>query len=324
MVKAMRMHKAGGPEVLTWEDVDVPAPKQGEALVRHTAVGLNYIDTYHRSGLYPVPMPAIIGSEGAGVVEAVGPGVTEVAVGDRVAYGNAPIGSYAEKRTMPAHRLLKLPAAVTDEQAASMMLKGMTAQYLIRRTYRVKAGETVLVHAAAGGVGLIMCQWLKHLGATVIGTVGDKAKGELARAHGADHIVYYREEDFAAKVKEITGGRMVPVVFDGVGKDTWEKSLDCLQPRGLMVSYGNASGSVPPINIAVLNTKGSLFLTRPSLNGYVSKRDELVETANDLFDVVVKGAVKIEINQRYALADAAQAHRDLESRKTTGSTVLTL
>jgi NADPH:quinone reductase len=324
MVKAMRMHKAGGPEVLTWDDVDVPAPKQGEALIRHTAVGLNYIDTYHRSGLYPVPMPAIIGSEGAGVVEAVGPGVTEVAVGDRVAYGNAPIGSYCEKRVLPAHRLLKLPAAVTDQQAASMMLKGMTAQYLIRRTYRVKSGETVLVHAAAGGVGLIMCQWLKHLGATVIGTVGDKAKGELAKKHGADHIVYYREEDFAAKVKEITGGRMVPVVFDGVGKDTWEKSLDCLQPRGLMVSYGNASGAVPPINIAVLNTKGSLFLTRPSLNGYVAKRDELVETANDLFDVVTKGAVKIEINQSYALKDAAQAHRDLESRKTTGSTVLTL
>jgi NADPH2:quinone reductase len=324
MVKAMRMHKAGGPEVLTWEDVDVPAPKQGEALIRHTAVGLNYIDTYHRSGLYPVPMPAIIGSEGAGVVEAVGAGVTEVAVGDRVAYGNAPIGSYCEKRVLPAHRLLKLPAGVTDQQAASMMLKGMTAQYLIRRTYRVKAGETVLVHAAAGGVGLIMCQWLKHLGATVIGTVGDKAKGELAKKHGADHIVYYREEDFAAKVKEITGGKMVPVVFDGVGKDTWEKSLDSLQPRGLMVSYGNASGAVPPINIAVLNTKGSLFLTRPSLNGYVAKRDELLETANDLFDVVTKGAVKIEINQSYALKDAAQAHRDLESRKTTGSTVLTL
>jgi len=324
MVKAMRMHKAGGPEVLTWDDVDVPAPKPGEALIRHTAVGLNYIDTYHRSGLYPVPMPAIIGSEGAGVVEAIGPGVSEVAVGDRVAYGNAPIGSYAEKRVLPAHRLLKLPAGVSDKQAASMMLKGMTAQYLIRRTYRVKAGETVLVHAAAGGVGLIMCQWLKHLGATVIGTVGDKAKGELAKKHGADHIVYYREEDFAAKVKEITGGKMVPVVFDGVGKDTWEKSLDCLQPRGLMVSYGNASGAVPPINIAVLNTKGSLFLTRPSLNGYVAKRDELVETANDLFDVVTKGAVKIEINQSYALKDAAQAHRDLESRKTTGSTVLTL
>lgn len=324
MVKAMRMHKAGGPEVLTWDDVDVPAPKQGEALIRATAVGLNYIDTYHRSGLYPVPMPAIIGSEGAGIVEAIGPGVTEVAVGDRVAYGNGPIGSYAEKRVMPSHRLLKLPASVTDEQAASMMLKGMTAQYLIRRTYRVKAGETVLVHAAAGGVGLIMCQWLRHLGATVIGTVGDKAKGELAKKHGADHIVYYREEDFAAKVKEITGGKMVPVVFDGVGKDTWEKSLDCLQPRGLMVSYGNASGAVPPINIAVLNTKGSLYLTRPSLNGYVTKRDELVETANDLFDVVTKGAVKIEINQRYALKDAAQAHRDLESRKTTGSTVLTL
>ena len=324
MVKAMRMHKVGGPDVLSWEDVDVAAPKPGEALVRHTAVGLNYIDTYHRSGLYPVPMPAIIGSEGAGVVEAVGEGVSEVAVGDRVAYGNAPIGAYAEKRTLPAHRLLKLPAGISDQQAASMMLKGMTAQYLIRRTYRVKAGETVLVHAAAGGVGLIMCQWLKHLGATVIGTVGDRAKAELARAHGADHTILYREEDFAARVKEITGGRMVPVVYDGVGKDTWDKSLDCLQVRGLMVSYGNASGAVPPINIGILNTKGSLFVTRPSLNGYVSKRDELVETASDLFDVVLKGAVKIGINQTYALQDAAQAHRDLEQRKTTGSTVFTV
>lgn len=324
MVKAMRMHKVGGPEVLAWEDVDVPAPKQGEALIRHTAVGLNYIDTYHRSGLYPVPMPAIIGSEGAGVVEAIGPGVTEVAIGDRVAYGNAPIGAYAEKRVLPAHRLLKLPAGVSDQHAASMMLKGMTAQYLIRRTYRVKAGETVLVHAAAGGVGLILCQWLKHLGATVIGTAGDQAKADLARKHGADHVILYRQDDFAAKVKEITGGKLLPVVFDGVGKDTWEKSLDCLQPRGLMVSYGNASGAVPPINIGVLNTKGSLFLTRPSLNGYVAKRDELVETAKDLFDVVVKGAVKIEINQSYSLKDAAQAHRDLESRKTTGSTVFTL
>jgi NADPH2:quinone reductase len=324
MVKAMRMHKVGGPEVLTWEDVEVPAPKPGEALIRHSAVGLNYIDTYHRSGLYPVPMPAIIGSEGAGVVEAVGDGVTEVAVGDRVAYGNAPIGAYAEKRVLPAHRLLRLPEGIADAQAASMMLKGMTAQYLIRRTYRVQAGETVLVHAAAGGVGLILCQWLKHLGATVIGTVGDRAKGELARAHGADHVILYRDEDFAARVKEITGGRMVPVVYDGVGKDTWDKSLDCLASRGLMVSYGNASGAVPPINIGILNTKGSLYVTRPSLNGYVAKRDELVATAQDLFDVVLKGAVKIEINQSYALRDAAAAHRDLEQRKTTGSTVLTL
>ena len=324
MVKAMRMHKVGGPEVLTWEDFDVPAPKPGEALIRHLAVGLNYIDTYHRSGLYPVPMPAIIGSEGAGVVEAIGPGVSEVAVGDRVAYGNGPIGSYAEKRVLPSHRLLKLPAAISDKQAASMMLKGMTTQYLIRRTYRVKAGETVLVHAAAGGVGLIMSQWLKHLGATVIGTVGDKAKGELAKKHGCDHIILYREEDFAARVKEITGGKGVPVVFDGVGKDTWEKSLDCLSLRGLMVSFGNASGAVPPINIGILNTKGSLYVTRPSLNGYVAKREELVETANDLFDVVSKGAVKIEVNQSYALKDAAQAHRDLEQRKTTGSTVLTV
>jgi len=258
------------------------------------------------------------------MIAGIGTGVTEVAVGDRVAYGNAPIGSYAEKRTIPAHRLLRLPAGISDQQAASMMLKGMTAQYLIRRTYRVKAGEAVLVHAAAGGVGLIMCQWLRHLGATVIGTVGDKAKGELARKHGADHVILYREEDFAARVKEITGGRMVPVVYDGVGKDTWDKSLDCLQPRGLMVSYGNASGAVPPINIGILNAKGSLYVTRPSLNGYVSKRDELVETANDLFDVVLKGAVRIEINQSYALKDAAQAHRDLEARKTTGSTVLTL
>jgi NADPH2:quinone reductase len=324
MVKAMRIHRTGGPEVLQWDDIEVKAPGAGEALIRHTAVGLNYIDTYHRSGLYPLPMPVVIGSEGAGVVEAVGPGVSEVAVGDRVAYGNAPIGAYAEKRLVPSHRLIKMPASISDSQAASMMLKGMTAQYLIRRTYCVKSGETVLVHAAAGGVGLIMCQWLKHLGVTVIATVGDKAKGELARKYGAEHIVLYREEDFAKRVKEITGGKGVPVVYDGVGKDTWEKSLDCLAPRGLMVSYGNASGAVPPVNIAILNTKGSLFLTRPSLNGYVAKREELVETADDLIAVVAKGAVKIEINQSYALKDAAQAHRDLEARKTTGSTVLTL
>jgi NADPH2:quinone reductase len=322
MVKAIRIHKTGGPEVLTWEDVDVPAPKQGEALVRHTAVGLNYIDTYHRSGLYPLPLPTSIGGEGAGVVEAVGPGVTEVAAGDRVAYGNSPPGAYAEKRVLPAHRLVRLPAGVSDRQAASMMLKGLTTQYLIRRTHRVKPGETILMHAAAGGVGLILCQWAKHLGATVIGTVGSDDKVAVAKAHGCDHVINYRKEKFPERVKEITGGKGVPVVYDGVGKDTFEGSLDCLAPLGLMASFGNASGAVPPVNIGLLAQKGSLFLTRPTLFTYVAKREDLVANAAELFEVVGNGIVKIEVNQTYALKDAAQAHRDLEGRRTTGSTVL--
>lgn len=322
MTKAIRIHKTGGPDVLQWDDVDVPAPKEGEARIKHTAIGLNYIDTYHRSGLYPLPLPTVIGSEGAGVVEAVGPGVTDLKAGDRVAYGNAPIGSYAESRLIPAGRLVKLPAGISDQQAASMMLKGMTSQYLIRRTYVVKKGDTILVHAAAGGVGLIICQWAKHLGATVIGTVGSAEKAKLAAAHGADHTILYRDTDFVAKVKEITKGAGVPVVYDGVGKDTFMPSLDCLSPRGLMASFGNASGAVPPINIGVLAAKGSLYVTRPTLATHVASRADLLATANDLFDVVSKGIVKIEVNQTYALKDAQTAHIDLEARKTTGSTVL--
>jgi NADPH:quinone reductase len=324
MTKAIRIHKTGGPEVLQWDDVDVPAPKEGEARIKHTAIGLNFIDTYHRSGLYPLPLPTVIGSEGAGVVEAVGPGVSDLKPGDRVAYGNAPIGSYAESRIIPAGRLVKLPSGVSDEQAASMMLKGMTAQYLIRRTYVVKKGDTILVHAAAGGVGLIICQWAKHLGATVIGTVGSADKAKLAQAHGADHTILYRETDFVAKVKEITKGAGVPVVYDGVGKDTFMPSLDSLAPRGLLASFGNASGAVPPFNIGVLAAKGSLYVTRPTLATHVASRADLLATANDLFDVVSKGIVKIRVDQTYALKDAKQAHIDLEGRKTTGSTVLTV
>ncbi len=322
MAKAIRIHQTGGPEVLKWEDIDVPPPGQGEVRIRHTAVGLNFIDTYHRSGLYPVPLPTVIGSEGAGVVEAVGPGVTDLKPGDRVAYGNAPIGSYAEVRNIPAGRLVKIPDGISDQQAASMMLKGMTAQYLLRRTYRVQKGETILVHAAAGGVGLILVQWAKHLGATVIGTVGSKDKAEIAKAHGCDHVILYRETKFVDEVKRITGGAGVSVVYDGVGKDTFMDSLDCLRPLGYMVYYGNASGAVPPFNLLTLAQKGSLYVTRPTLATYVAKREDLVATANDLFDVVKSGAVKIEINQTYPLKDAAQAHRDLESRKTTGTTVL--
>jgi len=324
MTKAIRIHQTGGPEVLQWDDVTVPPPGQGEVRIKQTAVGLNYIDTYFRTGLYPLPapLPGIIGSEGAGVVEALGPGVSDLKVGDRVAYGSAPVGAYTQERNVPAARLVKIPEGISDRQAASMMLKGMTARYLCRRTYKVKAGDTILVHAAAGGVGLILCQWAKHLGATVIGTVGSADKAALAKAHGCDHTILYREVDFVAKVKEITGGVGVPVVYDAVGKDTFLKSLDCISPMGLMVNFGNASGPAEPINVLLLSQKGSLYLTRPTLFTYTAKREDLVATANDLFDVVKKGAVKIEINQTYALKDAAQAHRDLEGRKTTGSTVL--
>ncbi len=321
MTKAIRIHKHGGPEVLQWEDIEVPAPGPGQARIRHTAVGLNFVDTYNRSGLYPQPMPLIIGGEGAGVVVAVGSGVTDIKAGDRVAYGAAPIGSYCEERIIPADRLVKIPEGITDQQAASMMLKGLTTQYLIRSTYRVKAGDTILFHAAAGGVGLILGQWAKHLGATVIGTVGDADKAKLAKAHGYDHVINYREQNFVDEVKKIAKGGL-PVVYDGVGKDTWDGSLNCLQPRGLMVSFGNASGAVPPVNLGILATKGSLYVTRPTLGSYVAKREELVANANELFDVVKKGIVKIEVNQTYPLKDAAKAHRDLEARKTTGSTVL--
>ena len=323
MTKAIRIHKPGGPEEMRWEDVEVGAPGPGEARLRHTAVGLNYIDVYHRSGLYPLPaMPAVIGLEGAGIVEAVGEGVTDIRTGDRVAYAAPPPGSYAEERNMPADRLIKLPAEISDLQAAAMMLQGMTVHYLIRRTHRVKKGETVLFHAAAGGVGLIACQWLKHLGATVIGTVGSEEKAELARAHGCAHTIDYRNEDFAERVKEITGGAGVPVVYDSVGKDTFEGSLACLAPMGLLVGFGNASGPVPPFDLSRMAPLGSLFITRPTLMTYTAKRDDLVAGANGIFEVVLSGAVKIEINQTYALSEAAQAHRDLEARKTTGSTVL--
>ena len=322
MTHAIRIHELGGPDVLRWEAIDVADPGPGEAVVRQTAAGLNFIDVYHRTGLYKMPsMPGIIGNEGAGVVEAVGDGVTEVAVGDRVAYCMS-LGSYTERRCIASRLLVKLPDAITDEQAAAVMLKGCTVQYLIRRTYPVTSGQTVLYHAAAGGCGLIACQWLKHLGVTVIGTVGTREKAELAQAHGCDHPVVYTEESFVDRVKELTDGKGVPVVFDSVGKDTFDDSLECLQPRGLMVSFGNASGAVDPVPPVKLAMKGSLFLTRPTLATYTATRDELESTTAELFDVVAKGAVRIEVNQSYALEYAAQAHRDLEERKTTGSTVL--
>ncbi len=322
MTKAIRFHKVGGPEVMQLEEVSVGDPGPGQARIRQTAIGVNYIDTYHRSGLYPMPMPSGLGSEGAGVVDAVGPGVTEVKIGDRVAYTGNPVGSYAEARLYAADRLVKVPAGITDQQAASMMLKGMTVQYLIHRSYKVKAGDTVLWHAAVGGVGLIACQWLKALGVTVIGTVGSDEKMALAKQSGCAHVINYSRENFTQRVKEITGGKGVPVVYDSVGKNTWDGSLDCLQPRGMMVSFGNASGAVPPVNIGILAQKGSLFLTRPTLVNYTATRAELDETAQSLFDVVASGKVKIEVSGTYKLADAQQAHRDLEGRKTTGSIIL--
>jgi NADPH2:quinone reductase len=323
MNHAIRIHEYGGPERMVWDEIPLPAPKPGEALVRHHAVGLNYIDVYFRSGLYKAPaLPAIIGMEGAGIVEAVGDGVTDIAPGDRVAYATAPIGAYAEARTIKADRLFRLPAAIDFETGAAMMLQGMTAQYLLRRTYPVKPGETILVHAAAGGVGLILCQWAKHLGCTVIGTVSTDAKADLARAHGCDHPIIYTREDFAARVRELTDGKLLPVVYDSIGKDTFAKSLECLAPYGMMVVYGNASGPVPPFDIGQLSAKGSLYLTRPTLATYTAKRDELVASANELFDVVAKGVVKIEIHQRFPLAEAAAAHAALEARRTTGSTLL--
>ena len=322
MPHAIRIHQTGGPEVLCWEEVDVPAPAAGEVTVRHHAVGLNFIDTYHRTGLYPLPLPAGIGLEGAGVVEAVGDGVTEVKVGDRVAYAGGPVGAYAEVRNIPAHRLLKLPENIGFNTAAAMMLQGLTAAYLLRRTYRVQPGDAVLIHAAAGGVGLIACQWAKALGATVIGTVGSPAKAELARAHGCDHVINYSTENFTQRVREITGGEGVPVVYDGVGKDTFMGSLDSLRPLGMLVTYGNASGPVPPFDLLLLSQKGSLFVTRPTIVHYTARRADLEALGTELFDVVASGKVRIEVNQTYALKDAAQAHRDLEARKTTGSTIL--
>jgi len=321
-VHAIRFAKTGGPEVLAWETIALGEPGAGEVLVRHSAVGLNYIDTYHRSGLYPLPLPSGIGLEAAGVVEAVGSGVSDLKVGDRVAYGTGPIGAYSEARVMPADKLVKVPAGVGDREAAAMMLKGLTVQYLLRSSYRVQKGDTVLVHAAAGGIGLIAGQWLKHLGVTAIGTAGSKDKMELARQHGYAHVINYREEDVAAEVKRITKGDMLPAVYDGVGKDTWEMSLNCLRPAGFMISFGNASGPVPPINIGQLAAKGSLYVQRPTLMSYARTPALLQEMAQELFDVVGSGAVKIKIEQSYALKDAAQAHRDLEGRKTTGQTVL--
>lgn len=318
---AMRIHEHGGPEQLRWEEVSVNDPGPGEVRVRNTAVGLNFIDTYQRSGLYPMPMPLTLGSEGAGVVEAVGPKVKGLKVGDRVAYAG-PIGAYTQVLLRPAARLVKIPAGVSDNTAAAMMLKGMTAWYLVRRTYKVKKGDVILAHAAAGGVGLILCQWAKHLGATVIGTVGSDEKVAAAKKAGCKHVIVGSREKISERVREITKGKGVPVVYDGIGKDTFMDSLDCLAPLGMMASYGNASGAVPPFNLGILAQKGSLFLTRPTLNTYTASREDLETAARDLFAVVKKGAVKIAINQTYPLAEAAQAHRDLEGRKTTGSTVL--
>jgi NADPH2:quinone reductase len=321
MSKAIRMHANGGPEVLKWESVPTPEAGPGEALVRHAAVGLNYIDVYFRTGLYKSALPATPGMEGAGTVLAVGPGVTDLQPGDRVAYAGGPIGAYATERVIAADRLVKLPESIDFATGAAMMLQGMTAQYLLRRTFRVQAGQPILVHAAAGGVGLILCQWANHLGANVIGVVSTPEKAEIARAHGAHHTII-GHATLAAEVKKITGGAMVPVVYDSVGKDTFMASLDSLAPLGMMVSYGNASGPVPPVELGLLAAKGSLYLTRPTLVTYTARRADLEATAADLFDVVQKGAVKIEVNQTFKLSDAAAAHIALESRKTTGSTVL--
>ena len=324
MSKAIRIHEHGGPETLRWDEVETGAPDTGQVLIRQTAAGLNFIDVYHRVGLYPVAsLPAIIGNEVAGVVEVVGDGVTSVQVGDRVAYCMS-FGSYTERRVVDADRLVKLPDGITDYEAAAMMLKGCTVQYLVKTIYPITSGDTILLHAAAGGVGLIACQWAKHLGATVIGTVGSDEKAELARAHGCDHTIVYTRENIVERVKELTDGAGVPVVYDSVGKDTFIASLDCLQPRGLMVSYGNASGPVDPFSPGLLAVRGSLFLTRPTLASYIGTRDELDASAADLFGVVESGAVKIAVSQTFPLEDAAQAHRALEARETTGSTVLTI
>jgi NADPH:quinone reductase len=321
MPYAMRIHENGGPDVMRWEEVDIGDPGPGEVRVHNKAVGLNYVDTYQRSGLYPMTLPLTLGSEGAGVVEAIGPKVKDLKVGDRVAYAG-PIGAYAEVALRPAARLVKIPTGLDDESAAAMMLKGMTAWYLCRRTYRVKSGDTVVVHAAAGGVGQILSQWSKYLGATVIGTVGSDEKVAVAKKAGCKHVIVTAREKTSERVKAITKGKGVPVVYDGIGKDTFMDSLDCLAPLGLMVSYGNASGAVPPFNAAILAQKGSLFLTRPTLVNYTASREDLLTAARELFAVVKKGAVKIKVNQTYPLREAAQAHRDLENRKTTGQTVL--
>jgi NADPH:quinone reductase len=322
MSHAIRIHATGGPEVLKYEEVDVGAPAAGEARVRHTAIGVNYIDTYHRSGLYPLTLPSGIGNEAAGVVEAVGPGVDWVKPGDRVATCTGPLGAYSSERIVPADRLVKLPDGIADRTAASMMLKGLTVQYLFRQTFPLKGGETILFHAAAGGVGLIACQWARALGVTMIGTVGSDEKAALARENGCTHTIVYTRENFVERVKEITGGKGVPVVYDGVGKDTFPASLDCVAPRGMFVSFGNASGPVPPFNIMMLTQRGSLYATRPTLVTYASNRASLNAMAGELFDLVQAGKIKPDARRSFALEDAAEAHRTLESRKTTGSTLL--
>ncbi len=322
MVTKIQFSEVGGPEVMKTVDVELGDPGPGEALIHHTAIGLNFIDTYHRTGLYPAELPSGLGIEAAGVVEAVGPGVTEVSPGDRIAYGGGPVGAYAQARVMPAAPLVPLPDDIGDRQAAAMMIKGLTAQYLLRQTYVVRAGDTVLVHAAAGGVGLLLCQWAAHLGATVIGIVGNDQKAELARAHGCHHVIVYTRENFVERTRELTGGKGVPVVYDSVGQATWEGSLDCLRPRGLMVSFGNASGPVPAFEPGVLALKGSLFVTRPTLFPYAATREQLLSMAAELFEVVRSGAVKVSVRQTFPLAEAAEAHRALEARETTGSTVL--
>jgi len=321
MAKAIRYHRQGGPEVLQVDDVTVGEPAQGQVRIRHTAIGVNFVDVYQRSGLYPMQLPGTAGNEGAGVVDAVGPGVKGLKKGDRICYTGLP-GSYCEMRLVPAERVVQIPKGISDEQAASMLLKGMTVHYLIHSTYKVKKGDTVLWHAAAGGVGMIAGQWLKKLGAITIGTVGSDEKAKLAKAHGYKHVINYSTENFVEKVKEITKGKKLPVVYDAVGKTTWDGSLDCLQPRGLMASFGNASGPVPPQNLGILASKGSLYVTRPTLATYIASRADLVKRSTDLFNVVKSGKVKIETTKKYKLADAAQAHRDLEGRQTTGSVVL--
>lgn len=323
MTMAIRVHEVGGPEQMTWEEFDPGAPGDGEILVEHRAVGLNFIDVYHRTGLYPLPVsPFSPGMEAAGVVLATGQGVDSLEVGDRVAYASPPVGAYAEQRVVPADRVVKIPEGVSDETAAAMMLQGLTAHYLLRRTFRVTAGDTILIHAAAGGVGLIACQWARHLGATVIGTVGSEEKAELARSHGCDYPILYKQQDFAEEVARITGGEKLPVVYDSVGKDTFDRSLDCLRPLGMMVLFGQSSGPVPPLDLGVLAAKGSLYVTRPTLMTYTARREDLESAASELFEVVASGKVRIEVHQRYDLKDAVQAHVDLEARKTTGSTVL--
>lgn len=321
-MKAIVMNETGGPEVMQLQDVDLDSPGEGQVRVRHTAIGLNYIDTYHRSGLYPLPLPSGIGLEAAGVVEELGSGVSNLSVGDRVAYGTGPIGAYAEARNIPAARVTKLPESISDETGAAMMLKGMTVRYLLRETYDVKPGDTILWHAAAGGVGLIACQWAKAIGATVIGTVSTEEKAQLARDNGCDHIIMYSQENVAERVRELTDGAGVPVVYDGVGAATIEASLDSLSPRGLLACFGNASGPVTNFDLGQLSAKGSLYVTRPTLMTYTASDEDLAANAADLVDMIGSGKVSIPVNQRYALSEAVQAHADLESRKTTGSTVL--